>query len=175
MTVIKNLSLRVLCAPLSLLRAVGLLGSAIIRHLLQPPGGESAQVAGRAESLLDALVPSIRKAAGLVQEITSASEEQRSGVTQSNNSMRQLSQSTQQNASASEERAATAEEMSRRTRYSQRLMGLFSTAGGGRATQDVVHSITPVRPVWVTNQRGASRLPLALHRTVKSASRSDRA
>ncbi|WP_221067433.1 hypothetical protein [Methylomagnum ishizawai] len=55
---------------------------------------------------------SSKKTAGLVQEITSASEEQATGAKQIAEAMNQLSKTIQQNASASEELSATAEEMS---------------------------------------------------------------
>ncbi len=44
------------------------------------------------------MVPNISKTSGLVQEISSASQEQSSGVAQINTAMTQLSQTTQQNA-----------------------------------------------------------------------------
>ena len=60
---------------------------------------------------LDELVPSIRKTADLVQEISQASKEQTSGLQQIGTSISQLSQTTQGAASASEQLNATATEM----------------------------------------------------------------
>jgi len=99
----------------------------------------SVDLAERAGTLLDAIVPSITKTSDLVQEITSASEEQTSGVAQINTAISQLSQTTQQNASASEELAATAEEMSGQAEQLQQVMQFFrvndgtSYRAGGRA------------------------------------------
>jgi len=92
--------------------------------------GSSVDMAERAGKLLEDMVPSIRKTSDLVQEITAASEEQSTGVSQINSAMNQLNQATQQNASASEELAATAEEMSGQAEQLQQLMAFFQIAAG---------------------------------------------
>ncbi len=84
------------------------------------------KLAEKAGSLLDQMVPSIRKTSDLVQEIAAASSEQSSGVGQINGAMGQLNKATQQNASASEELAATAEEMGGQASQLQELMSFFS-------------------------------------------------
>ena len=86
---------------------------------------ELAETAGR---LLDLMVPNIKKTSDLVQEITAASEEQSSGVSQINSAVGQLSETTQQNASSSEELAATAEEMSSQAEQLQQAMSFFKLA-----------------------------------------------
>jgi methyl-accepting chemotaxis protein len=86
------------------------------------------ELAERAGNLLDAMVPNIRKTSDLVQEITAASEEQSSGVSQINAAVSQLSQTTQQNAASSEELAATAEEMSGQAEVLQQVMSFFKLA-----------------------------------------------
>ena len=88
----------------------------------------SVALAERAGSLLEVIIPSITKTSDLVQEISSASEEQSTGVGQINAAMGQLSQATQQNASASEELAATAEEMSAQAELLTRTMSYFKLA-----------------------------------------------
>ncbi len=87
--------------------------------------GSSVELAEKAGALLSAIVPSITKAADLVQEISAGSEEQSSGVGQINDAMEQLNQLTQQNASSSEELSATAEEMSAQAEQLQELMSFF--------------------------------------------------
>jgi methyl-accepting chemotaxis protein len=89
----------------------------------------SVELAERAGSLLDRMVPNIRKTSDLVQEITAASEEQSAGVGQINAAVGQMSQTTQQNASSSEELAATAEEMSSQAEQLQAAMAFFRLAG----------------------------------------------
>lgn len=87
--------------------------------------GSSVELAERAGRLLGTIVPSISKAADLVQEIAAGSEEQSAGVGQINAAMEQLNQLTQQNASSSEELSATSEEMSAQAEQLQQLMGFF--------------------------------------------------
>jgi Sec-independent protein translocase protein TatA len=87
--------------------------------------GSSVDLAERAGTLLNEIVPSIRKTSDLVQEIVAASTEQSSGVGQINSAVRQLSQTIQQNASSSEELASTAEEMSGQAENLQQLMTVF--------------------------------------------------
>ena len=93
----------------------------------------SVELAEKAGKLLDSMVPSIRKTADLVQEISAASSEQSSGASQINSAVSQLSQTTQQNASSSEELAATAEEMSNQAEQLQQTMSFFKLAGGADA------------------------------------------
>lgn len=85
----------------------------------------SVSVAEEAGRLLEQMVPSIRKTADLVEEITAASGEQSGGIGQINDSMGQLDKATQQNASASEELAATAEELSGQAEQLQQAVAFF--------------------------------------------------
>jgi methyl-accepting chemotaxis protein len=89
----------------------------------------SVGMAERAGKLLESMVPAIQKTSDLVQEISAASGEQASGVSQINAAMSQLSQATQQNASASEELAATAEELSSQAQQLQQDMAFFKLSG----------------------------------------------
>jgi methyl-accepting chemotaxis protein len=87
--------------------------------------GESVTLAERAGQLLDKMVPSIRKTADLVQEISSASREQNTGLEQINLAVSQLAQTTQVNASASEELSSTSEEMSGQAIQLQEMIRFF--------------------------------------------------
>jgi methyl-accepting chemotaxis protein len=102
----------------------------------------SVALAERAGTLLGTIVPSISKASDLVQEISSASNEQSSGIGQINTAITQLSQLTQENSSASEELAATAEEMSVQAEQLQELMTFFTTNGPTPA-----HAVTATRAI----------------------------
>ncbi|GAA5784226.1 methyl-accepting chemotaxis protein [Chitiniphilus shinanonensis] len=95
--------------------------------------GNSVTLAERAGQLLDQMVPSIRKTADLVQEISAASLEQTSGLDQINTAVSQLAQTTQMNASASEELSSTAEEMSAQAIQLQEMIQFFRIDGGGEA------------------------------------------
>jgi methyl-accepting chemotaxis protein len=105
---------------------------------------DSVDLAERAGSLLDRMVPNIRKTSDLVQEITAASEEQSAGVGQINAAVGQMSQTTQMNASSSEELAATAEEMSSQAEQLQAAMAFFRLDGhGGAAARTAKPGMAP--------------------------------
>lgn len=87
--------------------------------------GQSVALAERAGSLLDEMLPGIRKTADLVQEISAASSEQSTGLNQINAAVSQIAQTTQVNASAAEELNATAEEMSNQAIQLQEMMEFF--------------------------------------------------
>ena len=87
----------------------------------------SVITAEHAGKLLDAIVPDIQKTSGLVQEIATASAEQRASVRQMGGTMEKLARATQQNASASEQLAATSEELSGQAEQLQRSVAFFKT------------------------------------------------
>jgi methyl-accepting chemotaxis protein len=87
--------------------------------------GSSVKIAERSGNLLAELVPTIKKTTELVQEVSAASNEQSSGVSQINRAMSQVDQVTQQNASAAEELASTAKEMASQAETLQQLMDFF--------------------------------------------------
>ncbi|GAB2842187.1 methyl-accepting chemotaxis protein [Pseudoduganella ginsengisoli] len=108
----------------------------------------SVDLADQAGSLLDAMVPNIRKTSDLVQEIAAASEEQAAGVRQINSAVSQLSQTTQLNAASSEELAATSEEMSAQADNLAHLMDMFkrfsrhdTPAGGAGSKPSASHPV----------------------------------
>jgi methyl-accepting chemotaxis protein len=85
----------------------------------------SVEVAEKAGEMLGRIVPDIQKTADLVQEINSASNEQRSGANQINKAIQQLDQVIQQNAAASEEMASISEELLGQAEQLQNTMGFF--------------------------------------------------
>ncbi|HET8540990.1 MAG TPA: methyl-accepting chemotaxis protein [Anaeromyxobacter sp.] len=93
----------------------------------------SVDVAERSGTLLDDLVPAIRKTADLVQEVAAASQEQSAGVAQISRAMGQVDQVTQRNASAAEELSSTAEEMASQAESLQALMAFFRVGDRGDA------------------------------------------
>ncbi len=74
--------------------------------------GTSVEIAEKAGTLLEKIVHDIQKTASLVQEISAASIEQKSGSEQLHKALLQLDSVIQQNASASEEMSSTSEEQS---------------------------------------------------------------
>ncbi|MGL4752837.1 MAG: methyl-accepting chemotaxis protein [Aeromonadaceae bacterium] len=85
----------------------------------------SVTLAEEAGQLFEKMVPDIRHTSDLVQEITSASKEQSTGVSQINIAISQLSQITQQSASNSEQLAETAELMTRQALRLREMIACF--------------------------------------------------
>jgi methyl-accepting chemotaxis protein len=88
----------------------------------------SVAIAERTGTLLDGLIPDIKKTAELVQEISAASSEQSSGTDQINKAIMQLDTVIQSNASASEELASTAEELQGGALSLNEAIGFFSVS-----------------------------------------------
>jgi methyl-accepting chemotaxis protein len=95
----------------------------------------SVSIAEEAGKLLEQMVPNIVKTADLVEEITAASGEQATGISQINEAMSQLDKATQQNASSSEELAATSEELSGQASQLQETMSFFRVGGASSTRQ----------------------------------------
>lgn len=89
----------------------------------------SVQVAEKAGEMLGKIVPDIQKTAELVQEISTASNEQSSGAEEINKAIQQLDRVIQSNAGASEEMASTAEELSSQAEQLQQAIGFFKIEG----------------------------------------------
>jgi methyl-accepting chemotaxis protein len=83
------------------------------------------QIAEQAGSLLGTIIPDITKIADLVQEITAASNEQRTGAEQVNNAVQQLDQVIKQNTYVSEEVASSSEELSAQAVALQEAVSFF--------------------------------------------------
>jgi len=85
----------------------------------------SVEIAEKAGSMLDQILPDIQKTAELVQEISTASNEQNAGADQINSAIQQLDQVIQRTASAAEEMAATSEELSSQAEQLQTSVSFF--------------------------------------------------
>ena len=92
--------------------------------------GNSVSIAENAGRLLEELVPSIKRTADLVQEITAASEEQSTGIVQLNQAVTELDKVAQQSASSSEELASTSEEMSAQAQQLIETISFFKLKQG---------------------------------------------
>ncbi|MGE5315241.1 MAG: methyl-accepting chemotaxis protein, partial [Acidobacteriota bacterium] len=95
----------------------------------------SVDVAVKAGEMLSKLVPDIQKTAELVQEISSASAEQSTGVSQINKAIQQLDQVIQQNASASEEMSATSEELASQAEMMKQSIAFFTLSAVARRAE----------------------------------------
>ncbi|MBI4978488.1 MAG: HAMP domain-containing protein [Spirochaetes bacterium] len=108
----------------------------------------SVEVAEKAGTLLEKLVPDIQKTAELVAEINAASNEQNNGAQQINNAVQQLNGVVQQNASGAEEVASTAEELSSQAIQLQDTISFFKIGDEKKAkTQTWTHQKAAARPV----------------------------
>ncbi|HTP64433.1 MAG TPA: methyl-accepting chemotaxis protein [Geobacteraceae bacterium] len=91
----------------------------------------SVEIAEKAGTMLERLVPDIRKTAELVQEISAASREQSSGSEQINAAIQQLNQVIEQNAGAAEEMSSMAEELSSQAEQLRSTIAFFRTGEEG--------------------------------------------
>ena len=91
----------------------------------------SVAIAEKAGQMLEKIVPDIKRTAELVEEISVASGEQRSGADQINKALTQLDQVIQQNASASEELASMAEELSSQSNQLDETVRFFKLKDDG--------------------------------------------
>jgi methyl-accepting chemotaxis protein len=98
---------------------------------------ESVDVADRAGELLGKLVPDIQRTAELVEEITTASNEQNSGASQINAAIQQLDSVVQQNAAASEEMSSTSSQLSSQATQLQHTVSFFNLGDAGHRKQVV--------------------------------------
>jgi methyl-accepting chemotaxis protein len=116
---------------------------------------ETVKAARSAGDMLAALVPSIRRTAELVSEISAACREQDIGASQINEAIQQLDKATQQNASASEEMSATSEELSSQADALQASISFFrvDSATGAPGAARVAAKAAAGRPVA---RRGAA-------------------
>jgi methyl-accepting chemotaxis protein len=119
---------------------------------------KSVAVAERSGQLLADLVPAIRKTAELVQEVTAASTEQSSGVTQINRAMSQVDSVTQRNASSAEELSSTAEELAAQSEQLQQLMTFFRIAEEKSIDHDADKKQQEMFPRFKTVKMGLGEL-----------------
>ncbi|MBF0343790.1 MAG: MCP four helix bundle domain-containing protein [Nitrospirae bacterium] len=90
----------------------------------------SVQIAEKAGDMLLRLVPDIQRTSELVQEISTASNEQSIGADQINKAIQQLDQVVQQNAGASEEIASTSQELSSYAEQLRNTLRFFKIGEG---------------------------------------------
>ncbi|HEY3491053.1 MAG TPA: MCP four helix bundle domain-containing protein [Candidatus Deferrimicrobiaceae bacterium] len=103
----------------------------------------SVEVAEKAGTMLAAIIPDIQKTAELVQEISSASNEQNSGAEQINKAIQQLDQVIQQNAGAAEEMASTAEELSSQAEQLLSTISFFRIGGNAGTRSNMLPEARP--------------------------------
>ncbi len=131
--------------------------------------GSSSEVAEKAGEMLKELVPDIRRTADLVQEISAASIEQRTGVEQVNKAMQQLDQVIQQNASAAEEMSSTSEELSSQAEQLLETVEFFNIGNvTKRARQH--KTINVAKTTKINTKNGTSKANGGVHIQLESTS-----
>ena len=122
----------------------------------------SLKVAERSGVLLKDLVPTIRKTVELVQEVTTASREQGTGVYQVNQAMIQVDRVTQTNAAAAEELTSTAGQLTAQAQELQKLVSSF------RIHAEVTGTARSAQPA------AAQPNHTGLHHAIEKSSRGER-
>ncbi|CAN5827432.1 methyl-accepting chemotaxis protein [soil metagenome] len=111
-----------------------------------------SKLVGQAGVTMDEVVASVKRVTDIMAEITSASQEQSTGIEQINRTIAQMDDVTQQNAALVEEAAAAAEAMQNQASSLAQVVSIFklvnSSPGTGKA-QDITHSAgkQPVRHI----------------------------
>lgn len=86
---------------------------------------KGSDISEKARKLMNKYLPEMQKTSQLIQEITAASLEQKSGSEQVNESVQQLNNITQENASSAEEVASSAEELTAKSKALNDLISFF--------------------------------------------------
>jgi methyl-accepting chemotaxis protein len=107
------------------------------------------------------IVASVQKVADIMVEITSASQEQSTGITEVNSAVAQMDEITQQNAALVEEAAAAAESLQEQAQSLSKAVSIFRLAGGSSAAPRPVPAPSP-RAVLPGKRKATPRvLPVA--------------
>ena len=113
----------------------------------------SVKQSDQAGQLLDKMVPSIRKTAGLVQEIAMASSEQAMGANQINSAMGKISTTLQGTAAASKQLSSTADELKSRVSDLRRTIGFFDAREIPQTAKPKSLKLTDIKPTDLKPRR----------------------
>ncbi len=119
--------------------------------------------------MLEKLVPGIKRAAELVEEITAACREQDVGSTQINQAIQQLDQVTQQNAAASEQVSATSEELTSQAEQLQATIAYFKIDEVGAADHAVDGAVSKLKAKAATMKAAVAPSPATASRKRRAA------
>lgn len=86
---------------------------------------KGAEISEQAREIMNKNLPEVKRTSQLIQEISAASLEQKSGSIQVNESVQQLNSITQQNAASAEELAANAQELKEKSIHLNNLITFF--------------------------------------------------
>jgi len=115
-------------------------------------GGRLVDAAG---DTMQRIVASVHKVAGIMGEITSASQQQSSGIGEVNQAIGQMDAITQQNAALVEQAAAAAESLQEQAQALAKAVSIFRLKGGIAAAAPAVAPRPAARPVTALAPRAA--------------------
>ncbi|TAJ11153.1 HAMP domain-containing protein [Marinilabiliaceae bacterium JC017] len=118
---------------------------------------KSVKVTEVSGTLMSELIPEIKNSARIIEEISAASGEQRTGANQVNSSIQQLSEVIQQNAAASEELATSAEELSSQGEELKELVSFFNTGMEIQEIPEVPKQPTPKKKPIQTKRKESKK------------------
>lgn len=120
-----------------------------IKRLIQDSNGQvkdGVRLVNRAGEALTEIVGSIGKVAGIVEEISSASQEQAIGVQEISGSVNTMDEMTQQNSALVEESTAAAKALSDQAATLAELMAFFKLRGGAAAARSTTRHVKIAQP-----------------------------
>lgn len=132
-----------------------------IRELIDASDSEiqsGRKAAGEAETSIEAVVAQVMKVSDLMEEITHASEEQTSGITQINSAVSEMDQVTQQNASRVQSIAEAASQLTNEAHELANVIAAFRLEGGREESIEAALA----RLERTSHQQAAPRLEHAL-------------
>ncbi|MEL6335472.1 MAG: methyl-accepting chemotaxis protein [Pseudomonadota bacterium] len=100
----------------------------------------------KAGTMLEALVPSMRRTADLVQEISAAAREQNLGAEQINAAIRDLDGVIQRNATAASEAASSSDRLASQAARLESVIGFFSRTEGATTAADATALVPADEP-----------------------------
>jgi methyl-accepting chemotaxis protein len=131
--------------------------------------GDTVKAAQEAGAMLSQLVPGIKRAAELVEEISAASREQDVGSSQINQAIQQLDQVTQQNAAASEQVSATAEELTSQAEQLQATIAFFRIEDAGPPARAIDDAVAKLKAKAATMKAAAAPASKAAPRKARAS------
>ncbi len=118
---------------------------------------EGVQLVNRAGTSLKEIVSSVKEVAGIVADISRASDEQAGGIDQINRALVQMDEMTQQNSALVEENAVNVQTLDRLASATDEQVSVFKTVEFERAAVTIKKPV-PAKPV---SRVGAAAKPQA--------------
>ncbi|MDO9117634.1 MAG: methyl-accepting chemotaxis protein [Nitrospira sp.] len=112
---------------------------------------------------LEEIVSSVKRVADIVSEISAASQEQTTGIEQTNKAIMQMDETTQQNAALVEESAAACQTLAAQSQQLMRLMESFKMKEGRVAEMAAIEEQTDEGPVATAEGKVAKKLNPRAH------------